>query len=152
MDIKISRYKKYNKIYKCELIEYKVTINGKQVNVNNRLDGSRDKFTYKNIIIKVDSDTLPHAATEIDKYKIIEEDDKQYFPRLVKYNRRIGYIIQEKLDLTVEGITEKHSRLVRKLVKKYKLTDISCGKKRPWNWAINKNTGLPIIFDLGYPS
>lgn len=152
MDIKISRYRKLNKMLGCKLLEYKVTINGKIINKNNKLDGSRDKFTYRNIIIKVDSDEMDHAETEAAIYAKLSEKDKIYFPKCIKHNTRVGYIIQEKLDLDKENLTQNHARIVRRLIKKYGLTDVDSRIKKPWNWAVNKKTGLPVIYDLSYPS
>lgn len=147
MDIKIT--KKVDKSTRCA--NYKVVINNKPIKINKNLEGCRDKFTYKNIIIKVDSDAYAqHTPKELDLYKKIENKDKKYFPKLIKGNRRIGYVIQEKVQLTEDNITDEHCKLVKKLIKKYKLNDITPTKDEAWNWALNKKTGQPCIFDLGF--
>lgn len=134
--------------------KFSVMVNGKRLKRNLRLSGVRDKYIYGKMIIKVDSEEdYEHAANESEIYRKLSPEDKKYFPKLIRSNKKIGFIIQELMDIDVSNKpihrSKKNKNIVKDLIKKYSLTDVHAGSYN-YNWGVNPITGDPIIFDLGY--
>lgn len=133
--------------------EFSVIINNKKIKKSEELDGLRDKFIGQGVIVKIDSpsEDIRHTLREQEIYNSLSKHDRKYFPKLIKCDTKIGYVVQEYLTLDINNITSNHKRIIRRLAKKYNINDISTSRNI-WNWAIDKKTGLPVIFDLGWTS
>lgn len=114
------------------------------------IDGIRPKYFYKNkFIIKVD-DELHSTKNTIKAYNKIDKEDKKFFPEILAYDCKAGFMVQQFINIQYKNILSVHRDLIKLLKQKYDLEDINPNAKTvDWaNWAINTKTNNVIIFDF----
>lgn len=143
-DIKNQKYRKY-------VVKYK----GQYILPDNSLDGVRTKYIVGKHILKVETDKnelYSHIKREVKIFKSLDDADRPYFVPLVYWNYKKKYVVQRFIELeeSPEIVKKKDKKLIEKLIDKYNLVDVAVDSYgHNWNWAYNKLTGRPIIFDYG---
>lgn len=152
IDIKYKEVKEVAGKWNYFVPTYSVRINGIPQRRNKNLVGCRDKYFLKKygIIIKVGD----HEQTEkeLAVYKKIRPEHRKYFPKLIRGSKKKGYTIQRIMDFDdcPRNPSAATVKLVHKLIKIYKLIDISANiVGNNWNWGICRVSGNPILYDLG---
>lgn len=115
------------------------------------LDGCRSKYVFGEYIVKVDTcDEQPQTEFEVKVFQSLDKEDQQYFAPLILWDLTHNYVVQKFMDLIppLDKIDEDTVILVRRLAKKYDLWDVMAGDFNH-NWAFDRKTGQPIIFDYG---
>lgn len=121
--------------------------------------GFRAIYFHKDYVIKTEDmmlgvreDNFHHLQTcqEIEMYSKISKSDLKYFPKLIRKNKKVPYIIVERISIDYNVATcKRFEPFITKLAKKYGIYDVSTRGSRTHNWGVNKKTGLPVIFDMG---
>ena len=117
------------------------------------MGGCRRKSFYGNYIIKFDRSYPDDSYNsqnerEIDLWKIMDKKDRKYFPKMIQYSKKDGYLIQERIRFRRGRKAISHRDIVMNLIEKYDITDISFSGDND-NWGVREN-GLPVIYDYGY--
>lgn len=111
---------------------------------------SREVYRCGKAVFKIGS-TLQSRA-EVRFYKKLKKKDAKYFPKLLGHDLKRAIVVQEFIDLDFRNrVPKKIQKIVGKLIDKYNLGD-DLDDDYMRNWAINKKTGKPVIFDMGISS
>ena len=121
---------------------------GKRLRYRPSLDGVRTKYMTAKAIVKVGRE---QAESELNFYRyFLKPKDRKYFPTLIRGSKKYGYVMQRRLNLHEPyPMKESHRKLVEKLIARYQLHDDLCADTYR-NWCINKDTGMPVIYDIGF--
>ncbi len=113
------------------------------------------RFIYKidDCIVKIETDIEPRAyrgqtLNEINFYSFVKAKDRIFFPKLIAHDLIRGIVVQELINFKSKRTKEQRS-IVDKLIKKYQI-DSDIDSIYNYNWGVNKETNLPVIYDLGY--
>jgi len=170
------RIKTEMKAYKLKTIEREngiMLLNGEPVTDQEILrDYGRITIRRNDFVVKIDNrfcddDDVLYSQSRYESkiYKTIHKADKPYFVKLAASgmvwdaDRKVfrPWVSQEFLELshTVRGLTEEKKEIQR-IAMKYKLhkdvTGAYTHSGTSFNWAINKATNKPVIYDYGYPA
>jgi len=119
------------------------------------MGGCRRKCFYGNYIIKFDdsdiifSDEDRQNEREIFLWKSMDKKDRKYFPKMVQYSKKDGFIVQERIHFQRGIKAIKHHLTVSNLIKKYEIGDIAFSGDND-NWGVRLDTKQPVIYDYGY--
>jgi len=119
------------------------------------MGGCRRKGFYHNYIIKFDdtdimfSDEIAQNEREIHLWKTMDKKDRRYFPKMIQYSKKDGYLVQERITFQRGRKSIKHHDVVFNLVKKYAIGDIAFNGDND-NWGVRGDTKEPVIFDYGF--
>lgn len=137
-------------ITRCKNRKLSIQYQGRNLKQNSLLSSSRDIFVTRHYIIKIDEPDKIQTRNEYETFNRISKEDLKYFAKIVHVDLKKGIIIQKRhhfLDRS-EKPSKENKQIVRRLIRKYKLQDIYL--TGPYNWAVDKNTNLPVIYDLGF--
>lgn len=116
-------------------------------------DGRRPKYFHKRqFVVKIGHEN--NSTRDIVKmYKKISAVDLPHFPRILAYDLRKDYLVEEFIPLQRDNINLTHFAVIRNLVLKYKLDDLLVNEHHDTvdhldNWAVHKKTNVPIIYDF----
>ena len=127
-----------------------VTISGERTTPHS--DGNKGRHVYISgkYVLKLDDQGYNHQDMAV--WRNIKRADRKYFvPCLAEgvTEGGIRWSLQPYVELSWE-VTEEAREIIGRLYEKYGLQDIDYyAGGRPRNWAINAETGEPIIFDYG---
>ena len=119
------------------------------------MGGCRRKCFYDNYIIKFEetdivfSDEPDQNEREIHLWNNMDKKDRKYFPKMIQYSKKDGYIVQERIRFQRGRKATKHRDVVYDLVKKYRIGDIAFSGDND-NWGVRADTKQPVIYDYGY--
>jgi hypothetical protein len=113
---------------------------------------SRIVFLFGPFVIKHGGLSSWQTHEEIDFYDRLRYSDREYFPKLIDFDRDRNIIVQEYIPLVMDDdrITQRVRRTVERLIGSYNLSDMHSDCM--FNWGLNAYTGKPVIFDLGISS
>ncbi len=121
--------------------------------------GCRLKYFYNyKFIVKIDDNEGIHSIKNIVKlYKSLDKEDIIYFPKLLSYNIKLKYMVQEYINFSKRLYTNHDFTIIKKLKSKYDLQDVDSyslpgivrkSNINAMNWGINQKTGNVSIFDF----
>jgi hypothetical protein len=122
--------------------------------IKRHASSARDIYKIGNVIVKIESDDKFQTNGEIRFYRRLHrqktsKQDSKYFPKLIDYDAKKGIIVQEFIPFRKGRRSQEHRAIITRLINKYQIhSDV--WPEESHNWAINKNTNLPVIYDLGY--
>lgn len=111
------------------------------------------RYIYKigeDFILKVELECEHQTSNEIGFYKNrLKKVDRDNFPRLIAGDKERGIVVQEFIPHRSGSRSQAHRERIEQLALKYNL-DADINSQENYNWCINKKTGKPVIFDLGF--
>lgn len=122
-----------------------VSINGELIKLAEH-GGCRPKCFYGGYVIKFDDDEdINTADQEVAVWKRISKQHRQHFAKLVGWNVKAGYVIQELVKFKRGRKSNAAKDIVYQMIVRYDLEDV-CTFGENSNWGVSLD-GVPKIFD-----
>lgn len=124
-------------------------INGVRTTPHSDGNNGRHVYICNEYVLKVDDRGYSHD--DMAAWRRIQREDRKYFvPILAQGVTKDGdfWSIQPYVALSF-NVTDDDAEIVAELCSKYDINDIDVYDTSARNWAINVETGEPIIFDYG---
>lgn len=126
-----------------------ILINGEKIKLY-RIGGLRLKCFYGDYVIKFDDEDgdiyYPQTLREIEVWKRIKPKHRKYFAKLLAWNSKEGYLIQERIKFKQGRRKNGSDEIICELQEFYGIDDLGFGKND--NWGIRAD-GTPVIYDWG---
>jgi hypothetical protein len=111
------------------------------------INGVRLKYFHDEFVVKL-TDALHEVNQEAELLKIVSDEDREYFPKVLGSNDL--FVVQEFVSLEFGRPTAADLELVESLMRKYRLCDVYAEDviNPDSNWGFNTATRRPVIYDF----
>lgn len=140
------------KILKTNNKSIKFSLNGEEKVA--KVISTRPVYIGDTIVIKFSENLLKGndgGETSLEKqvWKRISKNDRKYFPRLLKATKDYVIVERKKLKSPAKFADYEQIKMVKDLARKYQLYDVNSSLDYCHNWALDRASGLPCIYDYG---